>query len=413
MSNRLPYDLQNEILVRLPVKSLLRFQCVCKSWKSFFSSPRFIFTHTQYSESTDNYAHLLHWQIVRDGVRQYQVHRIDGSFNEFQNLEYPYKIRGREYSSVLECKGLILFTTTMIKDEIDDHAHGFEPLILWNPAIRMSITLPRPCIDVPAGSLRVHGFGFDHKSNDYKVVRIVYERYSDCSPKVEQYKLRSGVWETVRIADDFKYIIYSHTQAFVNEAIHWFGNHKRDWTSSRPEFVIVLFHMCDEEFQVMKFPDRLISSLKKNSADIGVYGGLLSLMEYNEQENVDFSCNIWLMKEYGVAESWTKQFTIDLKGEHIGPMFSFRNNEKILWGRLEKLVLYDPKTHKFINLGTKAEGFLFAKNTFVESLVLLNEVNAIPIRSVQELFKEMPVMRLKKRKRKGRRARKKAKYGKY
>jgi hypothetical protein len=201
MSNRLPCDLQNEILVRLPVKSLLRFQCVCKSWKSFFSSPRFIFTHTQYSESTDNYAHLLHWQIVRDGVRQYQVHRIDGSFNEFQNLEYPYKIRGREYSSVLECKGLILFTTTMIKDEIDDHAHGFEPLILWNPAIRMSITLPRPCIDVPAGSLRVHGFGFDHKSNDYKVVRIVYERYSDCSPKVEQYKLRSGVWETVRVAD--------------------------------------------------------------------------------------------------------------------------------------------------------------------------------------------------------------------
>jgi hypothetical protein len=104
----------------------------------------------QYSESTDNYAHLFHWCKYdhKAGVTQYQVHHIDGSFNELQKLEYPYQIRGREYSFVIDCKGLVLFMTTMMKDEIDNH--GFERLILWNPAIRMSITLPRPCIDVPA-----------------------------------------------------------------------------------------------------------------------------------------------------------------------------------------------------------------------------------------------------------------------
>ncbi|XP_059445492.1 F-box protein CPR1-like [Corylus avellana] len=317
MSNRLlPRDLQNEILVRLPVKSLLRFQGVCQSWKSFISSPRFISMHTQYSESTDNYAHLLHWEEKndKDGVIQYQLHHIDGSFNKFQKLEYPCQIRDREYSFALECKGLILFTMTMIKDEIDDHR--FEPLILWNPAIRMSITLPRPCIDVPANRGRcVHGFGFDHKSNDYKVVRIVYGRYSSFSPKAELYKLCTGTWKTVKVADDFKYTIYACMQALVNGAIHWLGNHLRGWPSSGTEleFGVVLFHICDEEFQVMKFPDHLISSLKKNYAEIGVYGGLLSLMEYNRQEFIHFSCSIWLMKEYGVAESWTKQFTIDLK----------------------------------------------------------------------------------------------------
>ncbi|XP_059445493.1 F-box protein CPR1-like [Corylus avellana] len=221
---------------------------------------------------------------------------------------------------------------TMIKDEIDDHRFG--PLILWNPSIRMSITLPRPCIDVPANRGRcVQGFGFDHKSNDYKVVRIVYEQWLSFSPKAELYKLRTGVWETVWVADDFKYNIYADPQVLVNGAIHWVGNHLRCWPSSGPEleFVVLLFHMCDEEFQVMKFPDRLISSLKKNYAEIGVYGGLLSLMEYIPQQHIDFSCTIWLMKEYGVAESWTKQFTVDLKGQPFGSIFSFINNEKILW----------------------------------------------------------------------------------
>jgi hypothetical protein len=92
----------------------------------------------------------------------------------------------------------------------------------------------------------------------------------------------------------------------VNGASHWVGNHKRDMASDSPKVVIVLFHMCDEEFRVMKLPDHLIS-LYVNYVFLKVSGGLLSLMEYN-----NLSCNIWLMKEYGVIESWTKQFTIDL-----------------------------------------------------------------------------------------------------
>jgi F-box interacting protein len=78
-------------------------------------------------------------------------------------------MRGRDYE-VHDCKGLILFTPKW-----EYKGHGFESLILWNPAIRMSMTLPRPCVDVPDGKYVVHGFGFDHTSNDYKVLRIVFD----------------------------------------------------------------------------------------------------------------------------------------------------------------------------------------------------------------------------------------------
>jgi F-box interacting protein len=363
MSNRLPHDLQNQILVSLPVKSLLRFQCVSKTWKSLITSPTFISMHVEHSESTDNYAHLLHSQKYIKFHTEYQLHHMDGSFSEFQKLETPCQIGDRDYDEVLDCKGLILFRT------ICQRRNDVESLILWNPAIRMSLSLPRPCINVATSDKHdVYGFGFDHTSNDYKVLRLVTGRYKFFPPQAELYKLCTGAWETVRIAENFQYAIRAGTQALVNGASHWVGNHKRDMAFYSPKLVIVLFHMCDEEFRVMKLPDYL-SSLYVNHAFLKVSGGLLSLMEYN-----NLSCNIWLMKEYGVIESWTKQFTIDLD---FG-MFTFRNNEKILGEKQSKPVLYDPNTHRFINLGIKDEGYsVYAKNTFVESLVLLNKVNPI------------------------------------
>jgi hypothetical protein len=83
-----------------------------------------------------------------------------------------------------------------------------------------------------------------------------------------------------------------------------------------------------------------------------VSDGLLCLIKL-EPQDVYLSMNIWLMKEYGVVESWTKQFNIDLKGFRFGPIFSFSNNEKIYGEKQEKPILYDPKTRRSINLRTK------------------------------------------------------------
>nr|QEE59970.1 F-box protein At3g07870-like [Betula platyphylla] len=233
----------------------------------------------------------------------------------------------------------------------------------------MSMTLLRPCVDAPVSKYVIHGFGFDHTSNDYKVLRIVFDWDVRFPPQAEIYKLRTGVWETVRGADDFQNVQCRDTQALVNGASHWLGFHRRDMALVK---VVVLFHMCDEEFRVMKLSDHL-SSLCWSDVALGVSGGLLSLMEHNWSDDNLSRWNVWLMKEYGVVESWTKQFTIDSNGWRFGSMFSFRNNEKIVGEMQDEPVLYDPKTHAFINLGIKAKGSLFAKNTYVESLVLLNK----------------------------------------
>ncbi|XP_059446384.1 F-box/kelch-repeat protein At3g23880-like [Corylus avellana] len=390
MSNRrrlglrlpVPDDLWIEILVSLPVKSLLRFQCVSKSWKSIISSPTFISMHAHHSESTHNHAHhLLHcYAYQEDGVMdmQYQLFHINDSFNEFQKLEYPCQISGGSYKVVLDCKRLLLFAPLVRKN-------GLASLVLWNPAIRMSMTLSQPYkFDRTDRKYLIYGFGFDHTSSDYKVLRMVLiaELGSRLSmppfpSHAELYKLRTGTWETVRIAEDFQYTIANSRQALVNGASHWVGYHKRDMGSDFPELVVLLFHMCDEEFRVMKLP-ACLSSLDEHFTTIGVSGGFLSLLEDNSQD-----ANVWLMKEYGVVESWTKQLTLK-DGGLVWPMFSFWNNKMILDLKKRKGsmgLLYDLKTHKLIkNLrirSDKVNGSLHANNTFVETLVLLNEVHAI------------------------------------
>ncbi|XP_062015337.1 putative F-box protein At3g51171 [Rosa rugosa] len=43
-------DVIAEILARLPVKSLMRFRCVCKSWRALISESYFVKKHLNYGE---------------------------------------------------------------------------------------------------------------------------------------------------------------------------------------------------------------------------------------------------------------------------------------------------------------------------------------------------------------------------
>ena len=90
--------------------------------------------------------------------------------------------------------------------------------ILWNPCIRKFITLPNP--SVTAEFFCYLAFGFDSRTNDYKVVRIAYKsdtRYEGAKPPlVEVYSVSEGSWRVTSGGDSYPPRItfsYWHTQA--------------------------------------------------------------------------------------------------------------------------------------------------------------------------------------------------------
>ncbi|KAL8499061.1 hypothetical protein ACS0TY_022141 [Phlomoides rotata] len=63
--NRLPHDIIENILLRLPVNYLIRFKSVCKLWEATISDPRFAETHLIQNKNSSS-RNLLAWENVNE-----------------------------------------------------------------------------------------------------------------------------------------------------------------------------------------------------------------------------------------------------------------------------------------------------------------------------------------------------------
>ncbi|KAF7144922.1 hypothetical protein RHSIM_Rhsim04G0065400 [Rhododendron simsii] len=103
----------------------------------------------------------------------------------------------------------------------------------------------------------------------------------------------------------------------------------------------------------------------------------LAIMAYRESLAVlchgqleEGSCCIWVMKEYGVAESWAKLYNITLPGV-LYQTIGLRENGKVLLSMCEnhkRLHWYDCETKTLTNAGYTGSADAFTADTFMESL---------------------------------------------
>lgn len=113
-------ELITEILLRLPVKSLLQFQCVSKSWLALISGQEFIKTHLSLSAKNEDYNHhKLMWRSCYNFKVCSIRSLLCGSVVEASDWEFPCK----SFNIVGSVNGLMCLTD------------GAKELILWNPTI--------------------------------------------------------------------------------------------------------------------------------------------------------------------------------------------------------------------------------------------------------------------------------------
>ncbi|XP_050210890.1 F-box protein CPR1-like [Mercurialis annua] len=365
MSDHLSEEVVAEILKRQSVKSLLQCRSVCKSWYSLITNPTFISLHIAHTTQA-NKPYLLVKKNQTYPVKPHFVLQTDNeSFSECKQLG--------EYRNAVDiagsCHGLVC-----LSDGMNNR------LIVWNPAIGEFITTSlRELCD---GSTHFVGFGFDSKNNSYKVVRIAYInkifKEGLIQPFVEIFELNSNAWKTITVKN-LNYNLYnSDYSAYLNGAVHWFA--KIYWKIGR-RMMIASFDLSTEVFEELMFPNALAESSDPHLS-LSVYRQSLTLIHYEEFIFYDESCisytkcSIWVMKEYGAVESWTKLFNIDLPNPGgLMRVLSFQRHGGILIedGNGE-IGSYDPETQRVTPL--YFDGNIFEMHSYIESLVLLkNRIN--------------------------------------
>ena len=76
-------DIITEILLRVPAKSLIRFRCVCKSWRALISDPSFVQNHLR--RVSPSHSNLL----LVTSPYQADVLKLDDGEVAFTEHAYP------------------------------------------------------------------------------------------------------------------------------------------------------------------------------------------------------------------------------------------------------------------------------------------------------------------------------------
>jgi F-box interacting protein len=201
-------------------------------------------------------------------------------------LEYPQN--NVEYSIVGSCNGILCV------------AHQYTSFIqLWNPSIRKVKELP-PFEEPPYPSYRhTYGFGYDFVTDSYKVVVISFyhlpnDRVND-KTEVKVNTLGTNFWKNMQ---EFPFGMPDCIASgkFVGGTINWLAS--EHWHQS-PCFIVSL-DLGKESFRKVSLPD-YYGEIDESLLFLSVLRDSLCLMYGHE---------VWIMKEYGNEDSWTKLFTV-------------------------------------------------------------------------------------------------------
>ncbi|KAF5938245.1 hypothetical protein HYC85_025751 [Camellia sinensis] len=162
----LPEDVVNEILSRLPVKSLLRFKCVCRYWYTLIKNPDFISKH--FNQENNNGRLLVHHYI--SDIERYAI----ALFPDETLAGIPPLHENLDHLQIPDCMGDVVGPIDGIFLVCTWYSDG-DRMALWNPAMRefrrlhvLEPIFPPNFHDI----VNVVGFGLDPLTRDYKIIWI-------------------------------------------------------------------------------------------------------------------------------------------------------------------------------------------------------------------------------------------------
>ncbi|EYU31487.1 hypothetical protein MIMGU_mgv1a019823mg [Erythranthe guttata] len=292
--HQLPVEILEELLSWLSVKDLLRFKSVCKKWNSIISSQHFINLHLKKSISTPSRHRIFMPYRETFATVDYYGKDLDSDRKRPSVfMPRPEETIGK-FLGGGTCDGLLCYLDRVTLR-----------MCVWNPALRLSKTLD---LKIPGivRTLLFFWFGRESYDDEYKVVVGIRGRTES---RNRTYLIKpfsdNCVTESTQSETDDLYFRSFDEGTLLRGTVHWLTVSPRiNTVGSIGQCAVFTYNLGSRTLGKLSTPVGLDSN-----GVIGVMNGCLSAV-YNARRGGCPIYEVWVMKEYGVKESWTKFMNI-------------------------------------------------------------------------------------------------------
>ncbi|XP_010506910.1 PREDICTED: putative F-box protein At2g02030 [Camelina sativa] len=305
-----------EIMMKLPVRSLMRFQTVSKEWRTLIRSRDFGERHMALQKSKgckllfvcDDFKERTEDTLFLTTVA---VEKKSPSVVDEQALEF-------EFKGILEisesCDGLVCFydqtravevinpATTMF---IELPLSRIQRLCTYNPSPEVELEPvqdPNPVLD-PIMSDTKLGFGKDSVNGRYKLVWM-YHTSPTTPPTCEVLDLEEKKWRFVNTTTlDHHNILFNQRPVFANGSLYWLTGDKDGYPTKNTKLIV--FDMHTEIFQVIPTPPCITRDARGDKIGLCNLDGRLCISELKGDCKQEFW---WRVED----NKWERIFSVDL-----------------------------------------------------------------------------------------------------
>ncbi|PIN12082.1 hypothetical protein CDL12_15319 [Handroanthus impetiginosus] len=270
----LPIHVLHLMLSSLPVKSMLRFKTVSKSWNAMISDPVFVQINLQKSNDSNSQNLFLGRPYGANDFKMFHLIKLqDGKFDFEALVDCPYNL-----DIVLGyCDGVFLLSDS-----------SYRTFLLWSPCNRRRALLWLP---YKFESSRVHyGLCHDPTVGEFKVV-IVYGEY------YRVFSCKDECWSEKK---EFPYPNGSRSGSglSMNGAFYWVW---RDENEPHNE-EIIYFDSEDDKFKISEKPNQVTPNHQMFL--VCLRGHFCLYSRHGRTNKID---KIWIIDKNRAKNSWPRE----------------------------------------------------------------------------------------------------------
>lgn len=305
----IPDDVSIQILPFLPVKSLMRFMCVCKKWRSTIPN------------------HIVHNITNREELlvaSSSSIQSIDFNASEIKAVtivhQFPFK---QKLDTVGSANGLLSC--------VDRKNRG---LILFNPLTQWHMTIRFPFTGSPEDY--VYGFCYDESKKEYNIVIINRNEYTG-DTWIQIWSSRTHTWSRTCVTmnpERWNFAFHHpnlNVALFVKGALYW------KIMDSSSLYSALRFDLKTRKLNLIRSPMPMDKRSKRLRVRFSNFE-LVGLGDCVAFVNYDFIIiTVWELNELDGFVNWTKIMSIparptnDVVGYFVTPpVFRLKNGEDVL-----------------------------------------------------------------------------------